>query len=65
MRPPAATAAAPLAMLVTFSVTSAFASSISSRISTVTRSETSLTAVAMLSGFTVLSGQGALRINRQ
>ena len=47
---PAATAAAPRAMLVAFCVISAFASSISSRIRTVIRSDTSVIAVAMLSG---------------
>src|SRR5207248_5588625 len=46
---PAATATAPLAMLVTFWVTSALASSISSRTSTVIRSETSVTARAKFS----------------
>jgi len=46
----AATAAVPRAMLETLVVISALASSISSRTSTVTRSETSVTVVAKLSG---------------
>jgi len=51
---PAATAAAPRASLVAFVVTSALASSISSRTRRVTRSETSLRATAM---FSLLSGK--------
>ena len=54
---PAATAAAPRAMLVTFWVISALASSISSRTSVVIRSETSVTVVAMFSGCPLLTGK--------
>ena len=44
-------------MLVTFCVISALASSISSRTSTLIRSETSVTAVAMFSGFPFSAGK--------
>ena len=56
---PAATAAAPRAMLVAFCVISALASSISSRTSTVIRSDTSVTAVARLSGCPLLPGKAS------
>src|SRR5205085_4319594 len=54
---PAATAAAPRAMLDAFCVISALASSSSSRTRAVMRSETSATAVAMFSGCPFLSGK--------
>ena len=59
---PAATAAVPRARLVTFSATSALASSTSSRTSTLIRSETSVTAVAMFSGLVLFVTARRLRI---
>src|SRR6202035_5028000 len=55
--PAAAPIASPLASFFAFSVTSALASSISSRISAVTRSETSVTVVAMISGLPLSGGK--------